>query len=305
MKDLGPVHHFLDVVISLTSGGLHLSQSHYALTILERSHMVNCKSMSTPLDIKLQPFVSAPSLADPSYYRGIVGALQYITLTRPDLSYRVNYVSQFMHAPTTAHLKLIHRILQYLKGTLSTGLHLTSNTSLTLSGFSEVDWAACPTTRRSTTGYCIFLGSNLISWCAKKQHTISRSSTEAEYRAMSHTTTELTWLSYLLSDLHIYGSPSPTLYCDNISALYLTINPVFHVRSKHIELDYHYVSERVARGLLVTKHIPSTHHVADLFANLCQRPPWLDFFPNCAFVPSSVCGRVLATLIQLSELWES
>ena len=227
--------------------------------------MLDYKPMSTPLDVKLRPPEHSTPLADPSFYRGIVGALQYLTLNRPYLSYSVNYVSQFMHAPTVAHLKLVHYILRYLKGMISTGLHLTSHTTLTLFAFSDADWAGCPTTRRSTTGYCTFLGSNIISWCAKKQHTISRSSTEAEYRAMANTAAELTWLTYILSDLRISLPSSPTLYCDNISALYMTINPVFHARSKHIELDYHFVRERVALGLLVTQHISSTNQFADLF----------------------------------------
>ncbi|XP_055960787.1 uncharacterized mitochondrial protein AtMg00810-like [Mercurialis annua] len=265
MKDLGPVHHFLGIVITPTTRGLQLSQTHYALSILDRSKMMDCKPMATPLDIKLKPPGSTTVLTDPSHYRGIVGALQYLTLTRPDLAYSVNYVSQFMHAPTVANLKMVHRILRYIKGTLSMSLHLTSDTSLNLSAFSDADWAGCPMTRRSTTGYCTYLGSNIISWCAKKQHTISRSSTEAEYRAMAHTTAELTWLTYLLQDLRILPVSSPILYCDNMSALYMTINPVFHARSKHIELDYHFVRERVALGLLVTKYIPSANQVADLF----------------------------------------
>ena len=163
MKDLGPIHHFLGIEVSPTNNGLHLSQSHYALTILERAQMMDCKPMSTPLVVKHTPSAEATPLADPSHYRGIVGALQYLTLTRPDLSYSVNYVSQFMHAPTAAHLKLIHRILRYVKGTLSTGIHLTSDSSLALSAYFDADWAGCPTTRCSTTGYCTFLGSNVIS----------------------------------------------------------------------------------------------------------------------------------------------
>ena len=285
MKDLGPVHHFLGVEISHTSEGLHLSQSHYALTILERSKMLDCKPMSTPLDVKLRPPEHSTPLADPSFYRGIVGALQYLTLTRPDLSYSVNYVSQFMHAPTVAHLKLVHRILRYIKGTISTSLHLTSRTTLTLFAFSDADRAGCPTTRRSTTGYCTFLDSNIISWCAKKQHTISRSSTEAEYRAMANTAAELTWLTYILSDLRISLPSSPTLYCDNISALYMTINPVFHARSKHIELDYHFVRERVALGLLVTQHIPSTNQVADLFTKYVPKATLASFRTKLCLQP--------------------
>ncbi|GAU19509.1 hypothetical protein TSUD_77530 [Trifolium subterraneum] len=265
MKDLGPLHHFLGIEILPTIDGLHLSQTHYAITILERANMIDCKPMSTPLEAKTKIGSNDTPLDDPSHYRGLVGALQYLTLTRPDISYSVNYVSQFMHSPTITHLKMVRRILRYVKGTIDVGLHFTSNTTLDLFAFSDADWAGCPTTRRSTTGYCTFLGGNLISWCAKKQHTVSRSSTEAEYRAMANTTAELTWLTFILKDLRISLSSPPTLYCDNISALHMTINPVFHARSKHIELDYHFVRERVSLGLLVTHYIPTNHQVADLF----------------------------------------
>ena len=109
----------------------------------------------------------------------------------------------------------------------------------------DADWVGCPTTRRFTTGYCIYLGGNLISWCAKKQPTVSHSSTKAEYRVMANTVAELTWLTFLLQDLHISLASLQLLYCDNLNALHMTINPVFHARSKHIELDYQYVHERV------------------------------------------------------------
>jgi hypothetical protein len=234
MKDLGHVHHFLGIEISQSLDGLHLSQSHYALTILERANMVDCKPISTPLEAKTKTLSADTPLDDPSYFRGLVGSLQYLTLTSPDLSYSVNFVSQFMHAPNTTHLKMVHRILRFVKGTLYSRLHFTSYTTLDLSAFSDADWADCPSTRRSTTGYCIFLGKNLISWCSKKQHTISRSSTEAEYRSMANTAAEITWLTFLLKDLHIPLTTPPVLYCDNLSALHMTINPVFHARSKHI-----------------------------------------------------------------------
>ncbi|RVW59269.1 Retrovirus-related Pol polyprotein from transposon RE2 [Vitis vinifera] len=160
---------------------------------------------------------------------------------------------------------MVRRILRYVKGIIDIGLHFTSNTTLDLCAFSDANWARCPTTRRSITGYCTFLGGNLISWCAKKHHTVSRWSTEAEYRAMENTTAELTWMSFILQDLHISLASTPTLYCDNTSALHMIINPVFHARSKHIELDYHFVRERVALGLLVTQHISTEKQVADLF----------------------------------------
>ncbi|XP_028223511.1 uncharacterized protein LOC114405009 [Glycine soja] len=154
--------------------------------------MVDCKPKSTPLEAKMKMTSNTTPLDDPSYFRGLVGSLQYLTLTHPNISYSVNFVSQFMNSPTIVHLQMAHRILRYVKGTIDVGLHFTSHTTLDLFAFSDADWASCPTTRRSTTGYCIYLGGNVISWCAKKQPTVSRSSTEAEYRAMANTAAELT-----------------------------------------------------------------------------------------------------------------
>jgi hypothetical protein len=119
--------------------------------------------MTTPLEARTKASSNAPLLADVSFFWGLVGSLQYLTLTRPDLSFSVNYVSQFMHAPTTVNLKMVRRILRYVKGTINNGLHFTSNTNLNFSAFSDADWAGCLTTRRSTTGYYVFLGCNLIS----------------------------------------------------------------------------------------------------------------------------------------------
>ena len=146
MKDLGQIHHFLGIEISQTSDGLHLSQSHYALTILERANTVHCKPISTPLKAKTRTSSNNVLLEDPSYFRGLVGALQYLTLTRPDLSYSVNYASQFMHVPTVVHLKMVRRILRYVKGTIDINLYFTSNTKLDLCVFSYADWVGCPTT---------------------------------------------------------------------------------------------------------------------------------------------------------------
>ncbi|XP_042939363.1 uncharacterized mitochondrial protein AtMg00810-like [Carya illinoinensis] len=228
MKDLDPLHYFLGIQISPTAEGLTLSQTKYTLDILERDKMHDCKPMGTLMMPRTKGLTSQIPFSDPAHYRSIVGALQYLILTHLDLSYSVNFVSQFMHSPTEANYKMVKCILRYLKGTVDLGLHFSSHSTLDLYAFSDADWAGCPTTRRSTTGYCVFFGSNCISWSAKKQHTVSRSSSEAEYRAMAHTTAELTWISFLLRDLGIHLTSMPLLLCDNISALYMTVNPVFH-----------------------------------------------------------------------------
>jgi hypothetical protein len=253
IKDLGFLHHFLGIEVHRSTQGLFLCQTRYAKEIIDRASMSGCKPLSTPMPSKGRHLPNESELySDPTHYRSIVGALQYLTFTRPDLSYSVNFVCQFMHAPTMAHYKILKRILRYVNGTTQLGLHILASSTLDLYAFSDADWAGCPSTRRSTTGFCTFLGSNCISWSAKKQSTVARSSAEAEYRSMASTAAELTWLSFILRDLGIHLSRPPILHCDNLSALHMTVNPVFHGRSKHIELDYHYVREKVALGTLET-----------------------------------------------------
>ena len=154
-----------------------------------------------------------------------------------------------MSIPRTTHLLAAKRILRYLKGTVDFGLfYQRSSPSLHIRTYSDADWARCPDTRRSTSGFCVFLGPNLISWTAKKQQTVSRSSVEAEYRSLAHACAESAWIMQLLRDLQ-FSPPLPaTLLCDNLSATYIASNPVFHARTKHIELDYHFIRERIALG---------------------------------------------------------
>lgn len=160
--------------------------------------MLDCKPISTPLPTKFQPSGASPLLTNVTAYCALVGSLHYITLTRPHLAYAVNFVCQFMHSPMEYHMSVAKQILKYLKATLDHGLLISASSSLDLKAYSDTDWAGYLNTRRSTSGYCIFLGSNLVSWSAKKQTRISKSSTEAEYRAMSSTTTEITQDIFLL-----------------------------------------------------------------------------------------------------------
>jgi hypothetical protein len=155
-----------------------------------------------------------------------------------------------MHTPRDVHLAMLKRILRYVKGTTSLGVQLRAVTSPTIFAYSDADWAGCPDTRRSTSGFCVFLGSSLILWSSKHQTTVSRLSAKAEYRAIANAVSECSWLRQLLSEL-LYKVPSATVaFCDNISSVYMSRNPVHHRRTKHIELDIHFVREKVAVGEL-------------------------------------------------------
>jgi hypothetical protein len=158
-----------------------------------------------------------------------------------------------MQEPHQPHMDAAIRLLRYLKTTPGQGLFFPSNSDLSLKAYCDSDWASCPTTRRSTSGYCIFLGSSIVSWKTKKQSVVSRSSAEAEYRVMANTTCEITWLSYLLSDIGISQPTRTPLFCDNQSALHIASNPVYHV-----------IREKISSGLIAIAKVSSTNQIADL-----------------------------------------
>lgn len=170
-----------------------------------------------------------------------------------------------MQAPLQEHWDAALRVVRYLKGSPGQGLLLRADSELTLQGWCDSDWAACPITRRSLTGWIVFLGNSPLSWKTKKQHTVSRSSTEAEYRFMAAITCELKWLKGLLLSLGIHHPKAIPLFCDNQSALYLAQNPVFHERIKHIEVDCHFVRDAILDGLIAPTYVSTKDQLADIF----------------------------------------
>ncbi|PKU67803.1 Retrovirus-related Pol polyprotein from transposon TNT 1-94 [Dendrobium catenatum] len=276
MKNLGKISHFLGMKVTHVAHGLHLSQSSYATEILTRAGMAECKSISSPSPTKFFSFsVSVLPPAQAELFRHIVGSLQYLTLTRPDIAFTVNKLCQHMHQPLEDDFKLLKRLLRYVKGTLFFGLPILPG-KLELSAFSDSDWAGDPSDRKSTSGYCAFLGETLISWQVKKQKTVARSSTEAEYRALATATTDLIWLRRLLHEFHIDIAKPTFLFCDNISAMAIATNPIFHARTKHIEIDFHFIRDCIKNKVIQLSHVHTQDQLADVFTKPLSIPRFTD-----------------------------
>jgi hypothetical protein len=205
---------------------MFLSQRHYILELLDRAGMTDCKPCSTPIDTNAKLSAEGSPVADSTDYRALAGALQYLTFTRPVISYAVQQICLYMHDPHEPHLALIKCVLRYIKGTLGYGLKILQSSSCDLVAYSDADWAGCPDIRRSTSGYAVFFGDNLVSWSSKRQQTVSRSNAEAEYRAVANAVAEISWLQQLLQELHFCPRHSSVVFCDNVSTVYLSTNPV-------------------------------------------------------------------------------
>ncbi|GJU50209.1 ribonuclease H-like domain-containing protein [Tanacetum coccineum] len=232
---------------SRDSSGMFLSQKKYAVEILERAGMVNCNPSRTPVDTESKLGDTGDVVSDPTLYRSLAGSLQYLTFTRLDISYAVQQVCLHMHDLQEPHFLDLKRILRYVCGTLDYVLQLFSSSTIDLVAYSDADWAGCPTTRRSTLGYCVFLGNNLLSWSSKRQPTLSRSNAKAEYHGVANAVVETCWLLNLLRELHTLLSFATLVYCDNVNAVYLSCNLV---RVLHVPSCYQFVD-------IFTKGLPS------------------------------------------------
>ena len=265
IKDLDELKYFIGIEVAKTSSGLVLSQRKYTLDILEDCGMEGCRPSSFPIEqnIKLAMDDKDPKV-DTTHYRRLIGRLLYLQATRPDIAYSVNILSQFVSDPRKNHMDALFRILRYLKATPGQGILLLKEGGVNLVAYSDSDWLGCPLTRRSRTGYLLLLGGAPISWKTKKQSVVSRSSAEAEYRAMAATVSELIWMQWLLKELDFPQLASTTIFCDNQAARHIANNLTSHERTKHVEMDCYFVRERVESKEICPMPIDSKLQLADL-----------------------------------------
>ncbi|XP_021984935.1 uncharacterized mitochondrial protein AtMg00810-like [Helianthus annuus] len=286
MKDLGPLSHFLGIHVQRKGDKMFLSQQVYAKEIIDRAGMSSCKPVATPIDTKTKfGSNSGSDFDDSTLYRSLAGAFQYLTFTRPDICYAVQQVCMHMLAPKVDHWNALKRIIRYLQGTSSNGLTISASVDFYLRAYTDADWAGCLDTRRSTSGYCIYLGPNIISWSSKRQSVFSRSSAEVEYRGVENVVGEICWLCNLLLELHKPLTTASLVYCDNISAIYLSGNPVQHQLTKHIELDIHFVRDLVQCGCIRVLHIPTRFQVAEIFTKGLPKVLFDDFRSSLSIRP--------------------
>ncbi|GJT12441.1 ribonuclease H-like domain-containing protein [Tanacetum coccineum] len=216
---------------------IHQLDTKYATEILEREQMLNCNHFRTPVDTEKKLGPEGSPL----------------------------------------HLNAMKRVLRYLRGTIDLGLQLFRSTTSQLIAYSDADWAGCLATRRSTSGYCVFLGDSLLTWSSKHQDTLSRSSAETEHRRVANVVAETSWIRNLLRELHTSLFTATLVYCDNVSVVYMSANPVQHQYTKHIEIDIHFIHEKVAAGHVRVLYVPTRFQYANIFTKGLPYPLFTDF----------------------------
>jgi hypothetical protein len=272
MKDLGLVHYFLGLEVWQSPEKIFLNQGKYAVEILKRFDMLECKSMNTAMETKLKLLVDTSSeLIDAMLYRQVIGSLMYLTNTRPDICFVVNTLIQFLVEPRRVHLVATKHVMRYLKGTLDCGLSYDGDHDFRLSGYTDSDWAGSVSDRKSTLGCCLNLGSAMISWQSRKQSSIALNTAEAEYIVACSASCEAIWLRKLLTGLFDLEMEATMILCDNQSCIKMTENHVFHDKSKHIEIRYHYIRDMVQRGAIKLQYVSTDEQVVDVLTKPLSR----------------------------------
>eukprot|EP00253_Pinus_taeda_P013051 PITA_13051 len=262
MKDIGLMHYFLGLEVWQEEGHFFLGQGKYIVDILSRFHMEDCRPMSTPMITNWKKLHASDSeLVDPTLYRKLIGSLMYLVNTRPDICFAVNTMSQLCVS--------LGRFIGWLQNT----------------------FCGCAFDRKSTSGCCFGLGSAVVSWFSRKQQSVALISAEAEYMAASLASCEAIWLRKMLFGL--FGQPlrPSVIYCDNQSCIKITENPVFHDRSKHIGIRYHFIRDYVQKGVVKLEYISTDEQVADILTKALPRGKHVYFRDKMGVVRNTFLGK--------------
>ncbi|GJV82433.1 retrovirus-related pol polyprotein from transposon TNT 1-94 [Tanacetum coccineum] len=265
MSMMGELKFFLGIQIHQSPRGIFINQAKYAQEILKKHGMTSCDSIGTPMATKHLDADLSGTPVDQTKYRSMVGALMYLTASRPDIVHATCYCARYQAKPTEKHLTAVKRIFRYLKDSINMGLWYPKDTGFELTAFSDSDHAGCLDSRKSTSGGIQFLGGDkLVSWSSKKQDCTSMSSAEAEYVSLSACCAQVLWLRTQLTDYGFHFDKIP-MYCDSKAAIAISCNPVQHSRTKHIDVRYHFIKEQVEKGIVELFFVGTEYQLADLF----------------------------------------
>ncbi|GJV69782.1 zinc finger, CCHC-type containing protein [Tanacetum coccineum] len=256
MSDLGLLAYYLGIEVTQTGGEITIKQTGYINKILKETSMMDSNDAKIPMDpgTKLVKAEDGNSV-DATYYRSLIGSLRYLLHTRPDLSYSVGLLSRFMQDPKDHHLKAVKQVIRYIKGTKEHGIIYKKEGGCKITGYSDSSYGINTDQGKGTTGIVFYFGESPITWCTQKQPTVALSSCESEFMAATGAACQALWLKRLLSELTGWEEKRITLKVDNVSAIALVRNPVFHGRSKHIDIRYHFIRECVENGHINVKHV--------------------------------------------------
>ena len=278
MSDMGLLHHFLGMEIYQENDGVFICQRKYSNNILKKFGMGDCNPTLIPLVVnEKMKKEDGEKKIDASIYRSMVGSLLYLCATRPDIMFASSMLSRFMNSPSQIHLGAAKRVLRYIKGTTNFGIKYVKGAQINLQGYCDSDWAGCLDDMKSTTGYSFSLGSSVFSWSSKKQESVAQSTAEAEYVAAAMATSQVYWLRKILGDIGMKQKEATELFCDNQSAIAMSKNPVFHSRTRHINIKYHFIREAIEEGEVQLTFCKSEDQVADIFTKALPKEKFFKF----------------------------
>ncbi|CAM8932620.1 unnamed protein product [Rhodiola kirilowii] len=265
MSMVGEMCYFLGLQVKQKVDGIFISQSKYARNLIKKFDLEKATHKRTPAETHVKVTKDeAGAKVDQTLYRSMIGSLLYLTASRPDIAHAVGVCARYQANPKESHLMNVKRFIRYVCGTADYGLWYTKDTNACLVGYCDADWAGNAEDRKSTSGGCFFLGNNLVSWFSKKQNSISLSIAEVEYIAAGSCCTQMLWMKQMLEEYGVKQGMM-TLYCDNMSAINISKNPVQHYRTKHIDIRHHFIRELVEKKTLTLTHVSTEKQLAAIF----------------------------------------